>query len=60
MRVAIQGFRAADVAADRCDQTADSPLSDELAAGDERSGHRGHVEERQNSVHDSGRGWSLP
>jgi len=60
MRVAVQGFRATDVAADRCDQTADPPLSDELAAGDERGGHRGYVEKRQNSVHDRDRGWSLP
>lgn len=60
MHVAIQGFPTADVTTDRRDPAIHSAVSGPLAIGHRREGHRAHVEERQDSVHDRRRGRSLP
>jgi len=58
--IAIQGCRTANVTTDRCDSSIYSAISEQFAIGHRRGGHRDHVEERQNSVHDRRRGRPLP
>lgn len=58
--ISIQRFHTTNVTADRRDSTTYSAISEQFAIGHRRGGHRNHVEERQNSVHDRCRRRPLP
>lgn len=60
VHLAVQGCPTTNVTTDRCDPAIHSAISEQLATGHRRRGHRAHMEERQNIVYDRRRGRSLP